>query len=284
MKANTFQWSTPTFLAYAKDISGPDYRHLTREDERDLIARVKEGDQEARRKLIESNARLVVSVAKGYAGTGLDIEDLISAGNLGMIKAIDRIMEPENGFNPAKGQWITYLITTINRNIERTVEETARTVRLPSHVATEVWKMQKATTVLEIALGYTPSAEELAATLETTPQHIEELQIYAGRAISLDAPSSETDSRTMIDLIIADKEDPEEAFSTAEIAHIALAVLTERERTIICKRFGFTGDVSTLDEIAAEMGITRERVRQIGNKAMEKMRAAFDGEEVALWN
>lgn len=244
---------------------------LKKEDELDLARRVKQGDFAARQQMIEANLRLVVNIAKHYTYRGLDLLDLIEEGNLGLIHAIEKF-EPERGF-----RFSTYATWWIRQNIERAIMNQSRTIRLPVHIIKELSKHLLAMRQLEQQMGHEPKAEALAAKLAVPASKVRELLTLNQSLISLDAPLGSDPSLTFGDAI---PDDCQPTLDTAlhdarmeQLIPIWMGRLNEKQREVIARRFGFNHyEPQTLEEVAAALGITRERVRQIQAEAIKALR------------
>lgn len=244
---------------------------LKKEDELDLAWRVKRGDFVARQKMIEANLRLVVNIAKHYAYRGLDLLDLIEEGNLGLIHAIEKF-EPERGF-----RFSTYATWWIRQNIERAIMNQSRTIRLPVHIVKELSRHLLTLHQLEQQMGQEPKVEEIAAKLTVPASKVRELLALNQSLISLDAPLGRDPSLTFGDAI---PEDCRPALDTAlhdtrleQLIPIWMGHLNEKQREVIARRFGFDHyEPQTLEKVAAALGITRERVRQIQAEAIKALR------------
>ncbi|MGB2186810.1 MAG: sigma-70 family RNA polymerase sigma factor [Akkermansiaceae bacterium] len=247
---------------------------LTPEQEVELAARIKKGDKKARSHMIRANLRLVVKIAQDYSGYGLPLADLISEGNIGLMKAVER-------FDPKKGGKLsTYGSWWIKQSIKRALANQSKTIRLPVHMVDKIARMRRISAMLTEALGREPTQEELAEELGIPHKKLALLERAAKRPTSLNAPVHEDDSAEFSD-IIGDEHavDPFEALDNktmhGELDEL-LDVLDEREHRIIDARFGLDGKKPmTLEEVGLEFGVTRERIRQLQNIALVKMRKAL---------
>ena len=243
---------------------------ITVEEEVELAQRIKKGDQIALEKLTKANLRFVVSVAKQYQNQGLSLPDLINEGNLGLIKAAEKFDETR-GF-----KFISYAVWWIRQSILQALAEQSRIVRLPLNQVGSLNKINKAYSRFEQQHERKPTADELATELELPADKVADTLRVSGRHISVDAPFVEGEANSLLDVLInddspnADKELINESLSR-EIDR-ALSTLTERERDIIKLFFGIGCQEMTLEEIGEKFGLTRERVRQIKEKAIRRLR------------
>lgn len=243
---------------------------ITVEEEVELAQRIKKGDQIALEKLTKANLRFVVSVAKQYQNQGLTLPDLINEGNLGLIKAAEKFDETR-GF-----KFISYAVWWIRQSILQALAEQSRIVRLPLNQVGSLNKINKALSRFEQEHERKPSAEELAKVLELPTEKVSDTLRVSGRHISVDAPFVEGEANSLLDVLInddspnADRTLINESLSR-EIDR-ALSTLTERERDIIKLFFGIGCQEMTLEEIGEKFGLTRERVRQIKEKAIRRLR------------
>ena len=254
---------------YLKEIG--QVRLLSAEEEVELAKRVAEGDQYAKNKLTEANLRLVVSIAKKYSGRGLHILDLIQEGNTGLIRAVDK-------FDWTKGnKFSTYATWWIRQAITRAIADQARTIRVPVHMVEVINKATRCNRKLVQELGREPTVEEIAAELGLPVEKIIEANRTAADTLSLDTPVGDEED-TSIGSFVEDERTPGPADATsnamlAEALKEILDTLTEREADVLRMRFGmYDGRTHTLEEVGQIFGVTRERIRQIENKAIRKLR------------
>lgn len=243
---------------------------ITVEEEVELAQRIKKGDQAALEKLTRANLRFVVSVAKQYQNQGLSLPDLINEGNLGLIKAAEKFDETR-GF-----KFISYAVWWIRQSILQALAEQSRIVRLPLNQVGSLNKINKAFSKFEQENERKPSPEELADALELPADKVADTLRVSGRHISVDAPFVEGEDNSLLDVLINnDSPNADKALmmeSLAKEIERALATLTERESDIIRMFFGIGCQEMTLEEIGERFGLTRERVRQIKEKAIRRLR------------
>jgi RNA polymerase primary sigma factor len=257
-----------------------DGRLLTPAEERALARRKDEGDENAKRKLIESNLRLVMSITRNYTRADVPLLDLIQEGNLGLIRAVEKF-DYKLGFKLS-----TYATWWIKQAISRALAEQGRTIRLPVHVADQVRKVTKTRRLLGQRLNRDPSLEEIALELGITAERVQELLDLVQDPVSLETPIGDGDS-SVADLIpdlSADQPETETAdrARSTELFE-ALAKLQPRQRRVVIERFGLDGvRPRTLEEVGTSLGITRERVRQLEARALRELRAVAPGLELYL--
>lgn len=246
---------------------------LTAEEEVNLAQRIREGDQRALEKLIRANLRFVVSVAKQYQNQSLSLNDLINEGNLGLVKAAQR-------FDETKGfKFISYAVWWIRQSIIQALAEQSRLVRLPLNKVGSLTKINKALAELEQQYEREPTAEELALLLEISPEEVAATMNISTRHVSMDAPFTDGESNSLLDVLEnhdTDRTDMGMEYhdSLRKETERTLATLTERERGVLKLFFGIGVEhPMTLQDIGEEFGLTRERVRQIKDKAINKLRA-----------
>ncbi len=254
---------------------------LTIQDEIDLAERIRNGDTEARAHMIRANLRLVVKIAQDYSNYGLPVTDLISEGNIGLMKAVERF-DPEKG-----GKLSTYAAWWIKQSIKRALANQSKTIRLPVHMVDKIAKMRRISAMLSEALGREPTDAELAEEVGLPRRKLAMLRQASQRPTSLDAPINEGEATEYGEVISDDRaENPLDMLTDknlhGEIDGL-LAVLDERERRIIDERFGLNGKTPmTLEDVGREFGVTRERIRQLQNSALSKMRRALSKKEKPL--
>ena len=244
---------------------------LSLEEELELSHRVVEGDEDAKRKLAESNLRLVVSIAKRYVGRGMLFLDLIQEGNIGLMKAVDK-------FDSSKGyKFSTYATWWIRQAITRAIADQARTIRVPVHMVETINRMTRHQRQLTLELNREPTEEEIAERMKIPVEKVREIMKISQDPVSLDTPIGEEEDSHLGDFIPDERSMSPEEYATNEILKdeisTVLMTLTDREEQVLKLRFGLIdGTCRTLEEVGQIFGVTRERIRQIEAKALRKLR------------
>ncbi|MBM3822667.1 MAG: sigma-70 family RNA polymerase sigma factor [Verrucomicrobia bacterium] len=248
---------------------------LTPEEEIALAARIKKGDKQAREHMIRANLRLVVKIAHDYEGLGLPMLNLINEGNIGLMKAVER-------FDPSKGGKLsTYGAWWIKQSIKRGLANQSKTIRLPVHLVDKISRMRKTAMKLQELTGREPTDHELAEEMGMTASRVAHLRSAAIRPASLDAPIGDDEQNTFSEVVPDENADTPYESLEEKTVQLMLAetmkTLDAREATIIRYRFGLDGGPErTLEEVGERFGVTRERVRQIQNIALRKMRKVIE--------
>jgi RNA polymerase primary sigma factor len=243
---------------------------LTKEEEVELAKLVERGDAEAKERMINSNLRLVVSIAKRYQGHGLSLLDLIQEGIIGLIRAVEKF-DWRRGF-----KFSTYATWWIRQAVQRGVANKARTIRIPVHIADREQRIARAERALAPKLGRQPTEEEVAEQAKLPLKQVREVRQAARAITSLDRPVGEEGGSALGDLFAAEGAEPEEELTVSleqDVLRRAVSQLPEREREVVKRRYGLNGDTDpkSLEAIGKELGLTRERVRQIEANALEQL-------------
>jgi RNA polymerase primary sigma factor len=248
---------------------------LTPQEEIQLAARIKKGDKKARELMIKANLRLVVKIAHDYENFGLPLLDLINEGNIGLMKAVER-------FDPAKGGKLsTYGSWWIKQSIKRALANQSKTIRLPVHLVDKISKMRRTAMKLQEVFGREPTDEELADEMGMSPSRVAQMRMAAIRPASLDAPIGDDDSNNFAEVVQDENADTPyqqlEEKTVTRMLREMVKTLDPREATILQYRFGLDGgSEKTLEEVGVKFGVTRERVRQIQNIALHKLRRMIE--------
>lgn len=257
---------------YLKEMN--EYKMLTQEEEIYFAKRVEQGDKKAEEVLIGANLRLVCSLAKHYEGCGLSYQDLIQEGNIGLLKAIKK-------YDYSKGfRFSTYAAWWIKQCLSRAVADYGRTIKIPAHIVEDVNKTRTQIRELTVKLNHEPTVKEISVELNLPEKEVQELLSYMqSDIVSLDTPIGDGDDDTTIESFVEDNGymNPEKIYlqkGECDILNEIISTLSNREADVLRKRFGLVDDrIFTLEEIGAEYGLTKERIRQIETKALRKLRA-----------
>jgi RNA polymerase primary sigma factor len=269
--------TTDSLQLFLKDIGK--VRLLTAQEEVDLARRIERGDLEAKRKMVESNLRLVVSIAKNYRNQGLPFLDLIQEGTLGLVRAAEK-------FDYRKGfKFSTYATWWIRQAIARALADKARTIRIPVHVVEKLNKIGRAERKLVTELGREPTAEEIAAVTDIDPEEVEAIKRSAQAPVSLEKPVGDEEESEFGQFIADERaESPYERAAeilTKEALRAALENLSYRERRVLELRYGLGGEhPRTLDEVGKAFNVTRERIRQIENQSLKKLQTLAEAQKL----
>jgi RNA polymerase primary sigma factor len=265
----TVEPSLDSLRLYLRSIGRVDL--LTANQEIDLAKRIERGDMDAKRHMVEANLRLVVSIAKGYLGRGLSFLDLIQEGSLGLIRAVEK-------FDFRRGyKFSTYATWWIRQAVTRAIADKARTIRIPVHMVEKLNRVTHVERQLVQSLGREPEAHEIAAELQITVREVRDILRVAQMPVSLEKPVGDEDESELGDFVADDQtEEPFEAATEnlqREDVQRALDALPERERQVIELRYGLRGhEPLTLEEVGRAFGVTRERIRQIENNTLKKLK------------
>ena len=277
-RANSLDTTVDATQLYLKEIG---YTPLLSAEEEVYFARgALKGDEASRKRMIESNLRLVVKIARRYINRGLSLLDLIEEGNLGLIHAVEKF-DPEKGF-----RFSTYATWWIRQNIERGLMNQTRTIRLPVHVVKELNTYLRAERELANKLAKEPTVEDIAALVEKPVADVKKVIALNEKVASADAPMATDSERPIVDGIADDKvQDPGELFQNSELQDSIgrwMHELSDKQSEVLARRFGLNGyDSDTLENVGKEIGLTRERVRQIQIEALKRLKIIMGREGIA---
>lgn len=277
MSAQSYNYESQGLQSYFREIGTTAL--LTRSEEISLGRRVRNGDTEARERMINANLRLVVKIAKPYAGMAVHLSDLIAEGNIGLMKAVERF-DPDAAF-----RFSTYASWWIKQAVQRALSNQSRTIRIPTHTSQKLGTLRRITSHLASELGRDPSIDELSSVTGLNPSRIEQLNQITTCTQSLDAPlSNDGDALPLVDMLCDERaENPVEELAKKlrhEQLPDLLACLKPIELQVIERRFGLGGkNPMTLDEIGRELELKRERIRQLESISISKMRKTFQRDE-----
>jgi RNA polymerase primary sigma factor len=271
--------SADSYTLYLREIGRTPL--ITPKEEIALAKRIKKGDKAAREQMIKANLRLVVKIARDYENYGLPLLDLVSEGNIGLMKAVDR-------FDPKKGAKLsTYAAWWIKQSIRRAISDQSKTIRLPVHVTDKLLHIRRAEAKFHNEFGRAPTDDELSEELGLAAKRIAQYRKAAISPTSLDAQMGEGDSGTISEIVADENADTPyeqlEEKTDTDLIHEVLPTLDSREQEILRSRFGLGGDKEqTLEEIGEKFGVTRERIRQIQELALSKLRRKIDKLEMSV--
>lgn len=269
-----------TIQAYLKQIGEYDVYSL--EEEQEAFKKYKETkDEHIKEEIVNRNLKLVVAVAKKYKGRGILFQDLIQEGSFGLMSAVDKF-DYTLGF-----KFSTYATYWIKQSITRALAEKSRTIRVPAHIGEKIIKIKKATAQLSLELNKEPTYTEIAAKLQMDEKEVKEIAEIGLNALSLDTPMGVDEDTCIGDYIEDDRfETPSQSVDKKDLKEQLLQVmesLDPREKTVLIKRYGLDGEPMTLDDIGEELGLSRERIRQIEEKALRKMRNPIRSEQLKVY-